>query len=189
MSCLHLLTSSKWFPLPPITSPPPHILFLFTFCSHRWILPLLYGKAFRSVSLVIQQGAITGIVPDPAGATPLNGPMTTPWSLQGQLSTTGTNKSLIQMINNKTSGCERVTGSRIKREDFSCRTGYNIIFAGNGKVSGNIMKRTLRINHSFSTICLIKSLLLGQSTQRNTNDPPSLAPTIIWVGQRQNQAV
>lgn len=63
---------------------------VFTLFSHRWILPLLCGKAFRSVSLVIQQGATTGIVPDPAGATHPNGPMTTPWSSQGRLSTTGT---------------------------------------------------------------------------------------------------
>lgn len=63
----------------------------FTFFSHRWILPLLCGKAFQSVSLVIQQGATTGIVPDPAGATPLSGPMTTPWSSRGRLSITGTN--------------------------------------------------------------------------------------------------
>lgn len=62
----------------------------FTLFSHRWILPLLCGKAFQSVSLVIQQGATTGTVPDPAGATHLNGPMTTPWSSQGRLFTTGT---------------------------------------------------------------------------------------------------
>lgn len=74
----------RWLPL--LYSPPASF---FTFGSHRWILPLLYGKAFRSVSLVIQQGATTGIVPGPAGATPPNGQMTTPWSLRGQLSTTG----------------------------------------------------------------------------------------------------
>lgn len=70
-----------------LSSPPPS---LFLVCSHRWILLLLYGKVFRSVSSVIQHGATTGIVPDPAGATPPNGQMTTPWSLQEQLSTTGT---------------------------------------------------------------------------------------------------
>lgn len=89
--------------------PPPFLHFsfiLFTFClyflllchlylylpflSPRWILPLLYGKVFRSVSWVIQQGATTGIAPDPAGATPPSGPTTTPWSSQELLSTTGT---------------------------------------------------------------------------------------------------
>lgn len=63
----------------------------FLFYLTRWTLPSLYGKVFPSVLLVIQQGATTGIVPDHAGATLPSGPMSTPWSLQEQLFTTGTN--------------------------------------------------------------------------------------------------
>lgn len=63
----------------------------FPFCLTRWTSPSLYGKVFPSVLLVIQQGATTGIVPDHAGATLPSGPMSTPWSLQEQLFTTGTN--------------------------------------------------------------------------------------------------
>lgn len=84
---------------------PPLLLFLFfhflytsnlfntffLFYLTRWTLPSLYGKVFPSVLLVIQQGATTGIVPDHAGATLPSGPMSTPWSLQEQLFTTGTN--------------------------------------------------------------------------------------------------
>lgn len=63
----------------------------FLFYLTRWTLPSLYGKVFLTVLLVIQQGATTGIVPDHAGATLPSGPMSTPWSLQEQLFTTGTN--------------------------------------------------------------------------------------------------